>query len=183
MKKNARRTKIFLIGYRATGKSTLAARLAERWKIKWIDLDAMIEEFACASITDIFARHGESYFRDLEARVVKDVSMSSEPMVVATGGGAPLLESSRRVMKEHGVVVWLTASVDTIARRMLGDETTGSRRPALTDSESPIEEIERVLSVRELIYREVADLVVDTDKKTVDEIVVEIADSAPEFFF
>lgn len=182
MKENARRTKVVLVGYRATGKTTIAKALAKRWKIGWIDLDVAIEEYAQMSIAQIFAEKGETYFRDLEAEVVKDVLNKPEPMVIATGGGAPLRDSSRALMKERGVVVWLTASVDTIAKRMLGDVTTAARRPALTDAKSPVAEIERVLVAREPIYRETAMMVVKTDDRTVDEIVMEIADSASDYF-
>lgn len=180
--KNVNRNKIVLIGYRATGKSTLAAALARRWNIGWVDLDAAIEERAQTTIAEIFARCGERYFRDLEAQVVEDVMNMPESLVVATGGGAPLRESSRQLMKERGVVVWLTASVESIASRMLGDRTTGSRRPSLIGANSPIDEIARVLAEREPIYRDAANLVVDTNDRTVDEIVLEIADSASEFF-
>ncbi len=182
MKEFVSRTKIVLVGYRATGKSTIARALAERWKIGWIDLDVAIEEYAHMTIAEIFAKHGEAHFRDIEAQVVEDVLNRGEPMVVATGGGAPLRDSSRKLMKERGVVVWLAASVDTIAKRMLGDVTTAARRPSLTDAQSPVAEIERVLTAREPIYRDAAALVVDTDDKTVDEIVIEIADSASELF-
>ncbi|MBR5758658.1 MAG: shikimate kinase [Thermoguttaceae bacterium] len=182
MREDVQKTKIILIGYRATGKSTVAAALAERWGFDWVDLDVWIEETAQSSIADIFARRGETYFRDLEERALVDVLALPQPLVVATGGGTPLRESSRRLMKEHGVVVWLTASVDTIARRMLGDQTTQARRPSLTGGKSPVDEIARVLAVREPIYREVASTTIDTEGRTVDEIVLEIADSVPDFF-
>ncbi|MBQ9874348.1 MAG: shikimate kinase [Thermoguttaceae bacterium] len=182
MKDNVGKRKIVLIGYRATGKTTLAGALAARWGFDWVDLDVWIEDYARATIAEIFAREGEPYFRDLEERVVADVLDLPQPLVVATGGGAPLRESSRALMKERGVVVWLRASVETIASRILGDPTTASRRPSLTDANSPVAEIERVLAAREPIYRDAAQLIVETDGKTIDELVVEIADAAPAFF-
>ena len=182
MKEYACKTKIVLIGCRATGKSTVAAALAERWGLGWVDLDAWIEERAQTAICDIFAQYGEEYFRDLEERAVADVLALPQPLVVATGGGAPLRESSRKLMKERGVVVWLTASVDTMARRMSGDQATSTRRPSLTDCKTPVDEIAEVLAAREPIYREAASTTVNTDDKTVDEIVLEIVDSVPDFF-
>lgn len=181
MKERLQKTKIVLIGYRATGKSTLARALAERWRFDWVDLDDLIEERAGRTIAEIFAKEGERYFRDLEEQAVVDVMTCPQPLVVATGGGAPLRESSRKLMKERGVVVWLTASVETIARRMHGDAATRSRRPSLT-GRSPVDEIERVLSVREPIYRDAATMILDTEGRTIDELVVEIVDSAPDFF-
>jgi shikimate kinase len=176
------RTKIVLVGYRATGKSTLAARLAERWGFEAVDTDDVVEARAGKRIADIFAQDGPAAFRDLEAAVVADLANDPRPMVLATGGGVPLREENRRVLRERGVVVWLTATVETIARRMRLDKTTAARRPALTDAKSPIAEIERVLTAREPIYREVATLSVAVDGKTVDELVEEIADRVPEFF-
>jgi len=182
MKSVANRSKLILVGYRATGKSTLGRLLAERWGFEFVDTDVWVEARAGRSIAQIFNRDGESGFRDLEARVVADVLNVPEPLVVATGGGAPLRESTRRLMKEKGVVVRLVASVETIAKRMLGDRTTAARRPRLTDASSPVAEIERVLGEREPIYRDAATFEVDTDGKTIDELVEEIADRAPEFF-
>ena len=183
MKEQSQKTKIILIGYRATGKSTIASLIAERWGFDWNDADVAVEERAGKRISAIFRDEGEPYFRDLEASTLADILTAPGPLVVATGGGAPMREETRRVMRDRGVVVWLTASVETIARRMSGDATTSSRRPALTKAGSPIAEIERVLSVREPIYREASDFAVDTNDKTVDEIVEEIMDQAPSFFF
>jgi len=182
MKSVANKSKLILVGYRATGKSTLGKLLAERWGFDFVDTDEAIEERARRSIAQIFKRDGERAFRDLEERVVADVLNVPKPLVVATGGGAPLRESTRRLMKERGVVVRLVASVETIARRMLGDQTTSARRPSLTGASSPVAEIERVLTAREPIYRDAATFEVDTDGKTIDELVEEIADRAPEFF-
>ena len=176
------RTKIVLVGYRATGKSTLAARLAERWGFECVDTDDVVEARAGKRIADIFAQDGEPAFRDWEAAVVAELANDPRPMVLATGGGVPLREENRRILRERGVVVWLTATVETIARRMLGDASTAARRPALTDAKSPVAEIAKVLAAREPIYREAATLSVAVDGKTIDELVEEIADRVPEFF-
>ncbi len=182
MKGVANKSKLVLVGYRATGKSTLGKLLAERWGFEFVDTDALIEERARRTVAQIFARDGEQGFRDLEERVVADVLNSPNPLVVATGGGAPLRESTRRLMKERGVVIRLVASVETISQRMLGDKGTATRRPSLTGDSSPVAEIKRVLAMREPIYREVATFEVETDGKTLDELVEEIADRAPVFF-
>ena len=183
MKDQIQKSKIVLIGYRATGKTTIASELASRWGFDWVDVDVAIEERACKSIARIFREDGERAFRELEAELVAEFLTAPGPLVVATGGGAPLREDTRRIMRERGVVVWLTASVDTIARRMSGDASTSSRRPSLTGATSPVAEISTVLASREPIYRSAADVTVDTDGKTVDEIVEEILDQAPGFFF
>ena len=182
MEEKPKKNKIILVGYRATGKTTVAQALADRWSFGWVDLDVWIEEYAGTSIAEIFAKRGEPFFRDLEAQVVAHALALPQPLVVATGGGAPMREESRKIMKENGVVVWLTASVETIVGRMRGDASSQSRRPALTGADSLADEVRELLERREPIYREIASLTVDTDGKTVDEIVCEIADSAPVLF-
>ena len=121
-----------LIGYRATGKTTLARLLAERLGWDWIDADVEIERRAGKSIARIFAEDGEPAFRDLEAQVIADLCRRDR-LVLAAGGGAPLRPESRRAMREAGKVVWLTARPETILARMTADATTTARRPNLTD--------------------------------------------------
>ena len=161
-----------LIGYRATGKTTLARLLAEQLAWDWIDADVEIERRADKSIARIFAEQGEPAFRDIEAQVIADLCRRDR-LVLAAGGGAPLRPESRQTMRKGGKVVWLTAHPETILRRMSGDATTAARRPNLTDKD-PLDEILHVLERREPIYRESAHIVVDTEGKTPAELVVEI---------
>ena len=121
-----------LIGYRATGKTTLAALLAARLGWDWIDADVEIERRAGKPIARIFAEDGEPAFRDLEAAVIADLCRRRR-LVVATGGGAPMRPESRRAMRASGKVVWLNARPETILARMSGDQTTALRRPNLTE--------------------------------------------------
>lgn len=167
-------SKITLIGYRATGKTTVARRLSELMRVPTVDTDVAIEERAGKSIARIFSEDGEPRFRDLEAAVVAEYLIVPEPLIVSTGGGAPLREETRLVMKSRSVVFWLTASVETIARRMTRDETTASRRPSLTEAKSPIEEISSVLAAREPFYRAAATFVVDTENKSIQDVVDEV---------
>lgn len=158
-----------LIGYRATGKTTLARLLAERLGWNWIDADVEIERVAQKTIAEIFAEDGEPVFRDIEARVIADLTGRSN-LVIAAGGGAPLREQSRMVMRKGGPVVWLQASAETIHARMTGDATTATRRPSLTER-GPLDEIVHVMSAREPIYRETAHLEIDTDGKSLESLV------------
>lgn len=161
-----------LIGYRATGKTTLARLLAERLVWDWIDADVEIERRAGKTIARIFAEDGEPAFRDIEAEVIRDLCQR-EKLVIAAGGGAVLRPESRRTMKQAGKVVWLTASPETIYARMTGDPTTANRRPDLTNR-SGLDEIIHLLEKREPIYREAADFAVDTEGKTPAQICVDI---------
>ena len=161
-----------LIGYRATGKTTLARLLAERLGWDWIDADVEIERRAGKIIARIFAEQGEPVFRDIEAQVIADLCRRDR-LVLAAGGGAPLRPESRQAMRDGGKVVWLTARPETVLTRMSGDATTVARRPNLTDKD-PLEEIIHLLEIRTPIYQESAHLVVDNEGKTPAELAAEI---------
>lgn len=163
-----------LIGYRATGKTTLAGLLAGRLGWDWIDADVEIERRAGKSIKRIFDEDGEPAFRDIEAQVIADLCRRDQ-LVLAAGGGAPLREESRRAMRDGGKVVWLMAGPETILARMTGDSTTADRRPDLTDR-GPLEEIVELLGRREPVYRQSAQLQVDTEGKTPQQLTAEILD-------
>jgi shikimate kinase len=163
-----------LIGYRATGKTTLAKLLAQQLGWEWIDADVEIERLAGKTIARIFAEDGEPAFRDLEARVIADLCRSDR-LVLAAGGGAPLREENRQTMRQSGKVVWLIARPETILNRMSGDATTAQRRPSLTDY-GPLQEIVQLLAQRVSMYRETAHLTVDTENRTPQELTAEILD-------
>jgi shikimate kinase len=163
---------LVLIGYRATGKTTLARLLAEQLQWNWIDADVEIERRAGKSIARIFAEDGEPAFRDLEVQVIAELCRQDR-LVLAAGGGAPLRAESRQAMRAGGTVVWLQARPETIQARMSGDATTLSRRPNLTDK-NPLDEIVHLLARREPIYRESAHLAIDTEGKLPEQIVAEI---------
>ncbi len=165
---------LILIGYRATGKTTLARLLATRLDYEWVDADVEIERRSGKSIAQIFAEDGEPAFRDLEAEVIADLCRR-ERLVLAAGGGAPLRDETRRIMRRNGTVVWLLAEPETILSRMSADATTATHRPNLTER-GPLEEIVQLLVAREPIYRESAHLVVDTERKTPEQLVAEILD-------
>jgi shikimate kinase len=165
---------IILIGYRATGKTTLARLLAGRLGWEWIDADVEVERRAGKSIARIFAEDGEPAFRNLEAEVTADLCRRDR-QVLAAGGGAPLRPETRRIMRESGRVVWLTALPQTIHARMSGDATTTGRRPSLTDKNA-LDEIVHLLQKRETVYRETAHFEMDTEGKTPELLVGEILD-------
>jgi len=120
-------SRIFLVGFMGSGKTTVGRLLAERLGRRFIDLDEWIVERAGKSISQIFAEDGEVYFRQLEGELLRDVVKEPE-LVISLGGGAFVSEINRRVVKEHGVSVWLDCTFDVILKR-LGD---ASDRPLNT---------------------------------------------------
>jgi shikimate kinase len=163
---------IYLIGYRGTGKSTIARALAARLSFDFIDADDEIERRAGKSIAAIFAEDGEPAFRELESHVVADLC-ALKRHVVALGGGAVMSEVNRTAIRLAGLVIWLRATVETLAERLAADEATASRRPKLTGS-GGLSEIETLLATREPIYRSCASFEVDTEGKVPKAIVEEI---------
>ncbi len=169
---------VFLMGYRGCGKSTVARLLAERLGWDTIDSDDEIERQSGKSIAAMFAEEGEPAFRDLEERVVAALC-ERQQTVVALGGGAVLREATRARLRDAGPVVWLTASAETLASRIAGDETTAERRPSLTGQGAlggagGLEEVRRVLADREPIYRECATVTIDADGRLPEAIADEI---------
>lgn len=154
---------ILLIGYRGSGKTTVAQELARRMGCPWLDADVELEKRAGKSIKQIFAESGELAFRDLESAVVADLA-SRERHIIALGGGAILREQNRQALAGQGFVVWLQASPETLFARISADPTTGERRPNLTAG-GGLEEIRTLLDQRTPLYRQCADLVVDADRQ------------------
>jgi shikimate kinase len=163
---------ICLIGYRGTGKSTVAQQLALRLGWDCVDSDVEVELRAGKSIAAIFADDGEAAFRDFEAEVVAE-GCRRDRTAIALGGGSVLRWESREAIGTCGAVVWLQASVEAIVKRLSADAATAGRRPNLTKSGGR-QEIEELLAVRTPIYRACATLEVDTDGKAPAEIADEI---------
>ena len=163
---------VALIGYRGTGKSTVAQQLALRLGWDWADADVEIELRAGKSVAAIFADDGEEAFRELETAVVAELC-GRRRLVIALGGGAVLRDQNRVAIARCGAVVWLNASVNTIVRRLSADAATAARRPNLTKAGGRTE-IEQLLAARTPFYRGCATLEVDTEDKAPAEIADEI---------
>ena len=160
---------VVLIGYRGTGKSTVAKALAARLALAMISTDTEIVRRTGQSIPDIVAKHGWDYFRDLESQTCQELA-DRDRLVIDTGGGAILRGQNVAALKKNGKLFWLTASVTTIGKRIGGDR----ERPSLTGRKTFIDEIEEVLSERTPRYQEAADFVIATDGRSVAQVVDEI---------
>jgi shikimate kinase len=165
-------TTIALIGYRGTGKTTVARLLALRLGYDWVDADVEVELALGMSISECFEQSGEEPCRKAESQVVAELC-GRERTVLALGGGAVLREDNRRRLAECGAVVWLRASAATLEQRIAEDPASLGRRPNLTDYGGQAE-IEALLTQREPIYRACATLEVDTEDKTPEAIVDQI---------
>ncbi|MCI0379082.1 MAG: shikimate kinase [Gemmataceae bacterium] len=163
--------RIFLIGYRGTGKTTVARLLAEKLGWQWCDADALLEQRHGKTIRQIFAEEGESGFRDKEAALFEELSQL-EDHVIATGGGIVLRPENRELLR-RGKVIWLTADAGTIWTRLLQDATTAERRPNLTQGGLP--EIEEMLHTRTPLYAACADVTVDVSNRSPEDITEELA--------
>lgn len=161
---------IVLCGMMGAGKTTVGLSLAARLAWNWLDTDAQIQE-KYGKISDIFATLGEKRFREMETEVVRGLS-DTENSVVSVGGGLVLKEENVRLLKQNGTIVYLRAEKETLVTRL----RTDTNRPLLKNGEENIEEkIERLLLQRAPAYARVADLIVDVDGKTPQEIADEIA--------
>jgi shikimate kinase len=166
---------LLLIGYRGTGKSTVARLVADRLGWRWLDADVELERRAGKSIAEIFADDGEGAFRELESQVLAEL-VRLDRHVLALGGGVVQRPENRELIKQAGTVVWLTADPETIQSRVAADPTTAVRRPNLTAS-GGIDEIRALLAKREPLYRECATIVIDTSSRDLAEIALEVVES------
>ena len=169
---------LVLIGYRGTGKSTVAKRLASQLGWDWADMDVEIEQTAGKSIAAIFDEDGETTFRDLESQQLTRLAKGGS-LVLAAGGGIVLRpenrEALKRISRNGGQVIWLQALPETIQQRMSADRVTASRRPNLTAS-GGLGEIVELLQQRAPRYTECATLAVDTEGKDPGQVAAEILD-------
>lgn len=157
---------IVLIGYMGSGKSTVGRYLAEQYGYEFIDTDAYIEKMTNMSISDIFALHGEEFFRNLETEVIKELINSTQKMVISTGGGMPIRECNGVLLKKLGKVYYLKTTADVIYNRI----KFSTNRPLLK-VDNPREKIENMLNEREKIYSKCSNCVIEMDENsTVSEI-------------
>jgi shikimate kinase len=140
------RRALVMVGMMGAGKSSIGRRLASRLGLPFVDADNEIEVAANASITEIFDRHGEEYFRDGERRVIRRL-LDGEPKVLATGGGAFIEAETREAIRHDGISIWLQADRELILSRV---KRRGNR--PLLRSGDPAEIVDRLMGEREPVY-------------------------------
>ena len=157
---------IVLRGYRGTGKSSVGRLLAARLGRELVSIDAEIVKRAQRSIPEIVAQEGWEYFRDLESDICRELA-SRDQLVIDAGGGAILRAQNVEALKKNSTVFGLTDSVETIVKRIGGD----NQRPSLTGTKSFVEEIQDVLRERTPKYQAVADHSIATDDRSINQLV------------
>ena len=157
------RQNIALIGFMGSGKSSIGRLLGKKLGFQFVDTDKLIVDRAGMEIEEIFARLGEPHFRDLETAALRSV-LHLTRCVLATGGGVVLREENRRLLREFGLVVRLTAAEDVIFERV----SRNTKRPLL-HTENPRETISLMLAARAPAYEEAAQVTVDTSELPHDE--------------
>lgn len=159
---------IFLIGFMGAGKTTVAKALSHKLAASRVEMDQAISEGEGMPITEIFATHGEAYFRQLETDCLLALC-EKEACVVSCGGGTVLKEENVAAMKEHGRIVLLSASPETILERV-----KDSKDRPLLNGHMNTEYIAELMEKRRECYEKAADIVIETDGKSVDAISGEI---------
>ncbi|MFN0131081.1 MAG: shikimate kinase [Phycisphaerales bacterium] len=162
---------LLLIGLRGSGKTTVGRMLAERFRLPFVDLDALTtKHLGCATTAEAFTKFGEVRFRDAEAMALA-TALSRGGQVVALGGGTPTASGATAMLRSQRdagqlKIVYLAAASGTLRDRL--EKTDMSQRPSLTGVD-PLAEIEAVMNRRDGLYRELAEAVVETDSLTPEQ--------------
>lgn len=151
---------LFLVGFMASGKSSLGKKIAQHFNLEFVDLDKYIETKENCSINEIFEKYGEEKFRELEAQYLRELDLNEK--VIATGGGTPIFHKNMVYMKENGAVVYLIVPAEIIIGRLRQNK---EKRPLVKDlsDEELVEYVETTLAKRRVIYS-AADILVPHTK-------------------
>ncbi len=161
-----REMNIFIVGMMGSGKSRVGALLSRKLRWEFVDTDEQIEQKAGMSIARIFELEGEPAFRSMENEVILELSKKNN-LVVATGGGAACSEVNRAAFKKNGITLYLKGSAQTLFAR--AKKSPPGLRPLLSGNAMSPERIAAILADRKKFYEE-ADITIDTDEKTPEEL-------------
>lgn len=162
---------IVLIGMRGSGKTSVAKILAKKLNKDCFDIDQLIAKQTCMSIASLVDQYGWDYFRRAESEITKDIAQKDN-VVISCGGGVVAQSQNIQILKQNGKIFWLQVSVPTLLAR-IGYDTN---RPSLT-GKSQKEDMEEVFKNRYDLYKNAADVSIDTEKLTKEEVVQKIFES------
>lgn len=163
---------VILIGFMGCGKSSIGRKLSYKVQKTLIDTDKQIEKEQNQTISEIFEKEGEESFRRMETEYLKSLIGNCRNQIISTGGGLPMREENRQLLKQLGCVVFLRVTVETIYERLCNDTT----RPLL-QGENPQQKIAKLLEKRAAVYESAADIIIDTDDKDFEQILSEIQEA------
>jgi shikimate kinase len=169
--------RIYLVGLRGSGKSTVGRILARHLGWSFADADDEIEVRVGCSIAELLKTAGLPVLRDREAEVVRAMALF-ERHVIATAGGCVIRAENRDLLRATGKIIWLTGKPETLWSRMQADPQSAARRPPLTDLD-PLAEVACLAEQRDPWYREIAQLVISTDDRSPDQVAATILSSWP----
>ena len=165
---------IFLIGLMGAGKTTIGRQLASELSLEFFDSDHEIEKRTGVTITHIFDIEGETGFRNRETAMLDELT-EKKGIVLATGGGAILKAENRQFLMSRGTTIYLYANIDTLLER-----TSKDRNRPLLQTENPQSKLEELLEIRDPLYRETADIIIDTGKDSIRLALKEILEKLQE---
>lgn len=160
---------LILIGFMGSGKSSLGVKLSYRLRMPVEDTDKLIERREGRSVNEIFMDDGESYFRQLETDLLRELAAKNGARIYSTGGGMPVKEENRVLLKKLGKVIYLRVSPETVYERLKGD----SARPLLQCGD-PLKRIRELLEEREEAYAACADIIIDADEADMESVLKRI---------
>jgi len=155
---------IVLIGYRGTGKTTIAKKLGERLSMRAVCMDDEIVRRVGEPIPAFVEKHGWDHFRDIESQVAADFG-NEDGLIIDAGGGVIVRQQNIDNLKNNGLIFWLVADEQTIVGRI----KDGTERPSLSGSKSFVDEVSEILAERNPKYRAAADHIIDTAKNSADQ--------------
>lgn len=167
--------KVFLVGYMASGKSTIGKALAKKMNFKFIDLDQYIENKEVLSVSEIFKLKGEIYFRKKETSYLKELIESDNKVIISLGGGTPCYGNNMELLlnSEDAITIYLKASLNELVKRLSKDKQSRPLIAHLTSEESLLEFIGKHLFERSNFYCQ-SSKTINVDNKPKDEIVEDI---------
>ena len=154
--------KIFFIGMMGSGKTTLAKKLSELMNKSYVDIDDLIELKENMSVSEIFGKYGEDYFRKIENITLRSISNSE---IIACGGGIIINKNNRKFLKENGFTIYLKTSLPILVKRLKGKNI----RPLL-DNNDLQKTLDGIYHKRRKLYEDTADLIIETDGKSSNRI-------------
>lgn len=160
---------IVIIGFMGSGKTRVGKRLAQEYGLPFIDVDRVVTKKMNMSVSEIFQRFGEPFYRALETVVIKELVNDKERKVISLGAGLPVQEQNQKYLKDLGTVIYLKGSLETLKKRL----ESGNNDPLL-EGDDKEDKIKKLLKQRDPIYAKFADIEVVTGVKSFDDLIEEI---------